>query len=106
MTRRTERVAEVVREEVARLLRSEVQDPRLRLVTLTRVDVAPDLSHALCFWSVLEDDEERLAQVQAGLDRAASFLRARVASELPLRSSGERRRRLNRLTRRLRAKRS
>ena len=91
MTRRTERVSGELRAELARLLREEVTDPRVGLVTLTRIDVAPDLSHALVFWSTLEGDpgddeaEARLAEVQAGLDSAAPFLRRRAAGSLPLR---------------------
>ena len=49
MSRRTERIAEQLRAEIARILREEATDPRTRLVTLTRVDVAPDLSNALVF---------------------------------------------------------
>ncbi len=41
MSRRTERIAEQLRSEIARVLREESNDPRTRLVTLTRVDVAP-----------------------------------------------------------------
>ena len=51
MTRRTERIASELLAEISRLLREEVSDPRVGLVTLTRVDVAPDLSHALVYWS-------------------------------------------------------
>ncbi len=54
MSRRTERIAAQLREEIARVLLEEVTDPRTRLVTLTRVDVAPDLSNALISWSALE----------------------------------------------------
>jgi ribosome-binding factor A len=46
VTRRTERVGEQIRDVLARLLREEVTDPRIGLVTLTRVDVAPDFSNA------------------------------------------------------------
>ena len=86
MTRRTERVGEQIREELARVLREEATDPRLRLLTLTRVDVAPDLSQALVFWSVLETaGSAGVEDVQAGLDGAAAFLRRRLAAELRLR---------------------
>jgi ribosome-binding factor A len=74
-----------VREEVARVLREDAQDPRLRLVTLTRVDVAPDFSHALVFWSVMDAaGKTDLDDVQKGLDSAASFLRGRLARALSL----------------------
>ena len=85
MTRRTERVGELVREEVARVLREDVQDPRLGLVTLTRVDVAPDFSNALLLWSVIETQRgPSLEEVQEGLDGAASFVRGRLARSLSL----------------------
>jgi ribosome-binding factor A len=86
VTRRTERVGESIREELARVLREEATDPRLRLVTLTRVDVAPDLTQALVFWSVMEAaGAPSVEEAQAGLDRAAAFLRHQLAQELRLR---------------------
>jgi len=91
VSRRTERLAGELLAELARLLREEVTDPRVGLVTLTRVDVAPDLTHAIVFWSALgvEHDAERLAERQAGLRSAAPFLRRRIASALPLPRSPE-----------------
>lgn len=78
MSRRTERVGEQLRADVAEALRREVSDPRVQLVTITRVDVAPDFSQALVFWSAL-DDRRDIEDVQAGLEAAASFLRGRLA---------------------------
>jgi len=90
VTRRTERVGSELRALLARLLREEVTDPRIGLVTLTRVDVAPDLSHALVFWSALgADGEEAAAESQEGLDSAAAFLRRRAARELALKRMPE-----------------
>ncbi len=76
---------------MARLLRQDVTDPRIGLVTLTRADVAPDLSSALLFWSALDVDEdpERIARCQAGLESAAHFLRHRAAGQLPLKRMPE-----------------
>lgn len=85
MSRRTQRIAELLRGEIARILREEATDPRLPLVSVTRVDVAPDLTHALVFWSALGvDDEEAAAEAEAGLESAAPFLRRRLARELSL----------------------
>lgn len=88
MSRRTERVGEQIRSELARLLREETTDPRIGLVTLTRVDVAPDLRSARIYWSRVDpkegDSAEREAQVEQGLASAAGFLRRRLAQELPL----------------------
>jgi ribosome-binding factor A len=86
MSRRSERIAEQLKGEIARVLREEVSDPRIGLVTLTRVDCAPDLSNALVFWSCIEagDDEARETSAD-GLDSAAAFVRGRIAQVLPLR---------------------
>jgi ribosome-binding factor A len=90
-SRRSERVGEQIRAELARLLREEATDPRIGLVTLTRVDVAPDFSNARIYWSALAarpraaDAEALDADTQAGLDSAAGFLRSRLAAELALR---------------------
>ena len=90
MSRRTERIAEQIQSEIASVLRAEATDPRIGLVTITRVDVAPDLSHAIVFWSALaSDDPDERARIEAGLDSAAPFLRRRLAQALPLRRMPE-----------------
>ena len=83
MTRRTERVSELLRGEIARVLRRDAQDPRLELVTLIRVDVAPDFSNAAVFWSTL-DTKREIDDVQAALESAAPFLRSRIARVVQL----------------------
>ena len=91
MSRRTQRIADQLREEIARVLRQRAADPRLQMVTLTRVEVAPDLSNATVFWSALgpvrsEDEEaEELGAVARGLERASGFLRHEIAAKLSLR---------------------
>ena len=94
MTRRTERVGEEIRAVLARLLRAEVTDPRIGLVTLTRVDVAPDFSSARVYWSALHSGpvpEGFLpdAETAAGLASAAGFLRRGLARALSLRRTPE-----------------
>jgi ribosome-binding factor A len=84
-SRRLERVGEELRAELARVLRSEVSDPRIGLVTILRVDVSPDLRNALVFWSRIERrGGPSVAEIGAGLASAAPFLRRRLAQELPL----------------------
>lgn len=86
MSRRTERIAEQLRSEIARVLREDATDPRIRLVTLTRVDVAPDLSNALVFWSALDiGGADSAEDTQHALESAASFVRRHLAHSLPLR---------------------
>ena len=84
-SRRLERVAEELRSEIARVLRAEVADPRVALVTILRVDVSPDLRNALVFWSRIErKGGPDIETISAGLASAAGFLRRRLAQELPL----------------------
>ena len=85
MSRRTERIGEQIRAELARLLREEATDPRIGLVTLTQVDVAPDLSNARVYWSVVtSEDSDDPPTSEAGLTSAAGFLRHRLARILDL----------------------
>jgi len=86
VSRRTDRIGEQLRSEISRVLREEATDPRTRLVTLTRVDVSPDLSNALVFWSALDIGDAHSAEVtQDALESAASFVRRHVAHALSLR---------------------
>lgn len=90
MSRRLERVAEQIRGEIARVLREETTDPRIRMVTVTRVDVAPDLRRALVLWSRIEaKDAPELEAVSQGLASASRFIRGRLARELPLKRMPE-----------------
>ena len=85
MSRRTERIGEQIRAELARLLHEETTDSRIGLVTLTQVDVAPDLSNARVYWSAVKsEDSGDLSTSQAGLASAAGFLRHRLAQVLDL----------------------
>ncbi len=81
MSRRTDRVADVLRAELSDLLLRSVHDPRIRLVSVTGVDVSPDLRRAVVRVSVLGSDEERDATVEA-LRHARGFLRSELAHRL------------------------
>ena len=89
MSIRIERIGEQVRGELSRLLRDEVSDPRVGMLSLTRVEVAPDLSTAAVFWSPLGPKAEDVEQMAEGLMSAAGFLRRRLAKELSLRRTPE-----------------
>ena len=86
MSRRTERIGEQLREELARVLRESATDPRLRLVNLLRVDVSPELSNAVVYWSTLDvGGDADLEATAEGLASAAGFLRRELAHALDLR---------------------
>ncbi len=82
MSRRTDRVADLLRAEISEVIRLEVDDPRVRLATASEVDVSPDLCHAVVRVSVLASDEEARRETMAGLRRAAGFIRGRLARRL------------------------
>ncbi|MCC6928667.1 MAG: 30S ribosome-binding factor RbfA [Gemmatimonadaceae bacterium] len=87
--RRPDRVAEAIREEVARFLAEGVKDPRVTaLVTVTGVDVTRDLRHARIFVSILGSDADK-AQTQEGLKSLAGHLRSRLGKSLRLRLAPE-----------------
>ena len=87
--RRAERVAEAIREEVARFLTDGAKDPRIvGLVTVTGVDVTRDLRHARVFVTIMGTDAERASTLE-GLASLAAHLRPRVARSLRLRVAPE-----------------
>jgi ribosome-binding factor A len=87
--RRSDRVAEAIREEVATFLAEEVKDPRVTgLVTVTGVEITRDLRHAKVFVGVMGTDVERKSTFE-GLDSVAGYLRARVGRALQLRLAPE-----------------
>jgi len=87
-TRRQQRVADRVREELADLLERRTEDPRLRGLTLTGVEVTQDLKQAFIYVSSLagvEGSKEALA----GLEHAKKFFRHELAGRVDLRSVPE-----------------
>ncbi len=79
---RTDRVAEQIQRELAELLRQEVKDPRVQMITLTGVEVTRDYAHAKVFYTTLEGASKA---VQEGLERASGFLRSQLAHAMKLR---------------------
>ncbi len=111
---RTDRIAEQIHRELAELVRLEVKDPRVHMVTLTGVEVARDYSHAKVYYTVLFPNNipsrevplsnslppagertngsslggggrKTISAVQEGLERAGGFLRSQVAHRMKLR---------------------
>ena len=84
LTHRVERIQEQVREEVSQMLATEVRDPGVGLVTVTRTKVTGDLSLARIYWTIIGDPNERKKTAKA-LERAAGFVRHLLAERLSLR---------------------
>lgn len=78
---RSSRVAEQVQRELAELIRLELKDPRVGLVTLTGVELTPDYAHAKVFYTTLADPSAR-QEIDAGLRRASGFLRRELGRRI------------------------
>ncbi len=87
-SRRSQRVADVVRAELSRLILLEAHDPDLRAVTVTDVEMPPDLRSARVYFSCLGGEDER-AKADKALQRAAGYLRGEVGRRCQLRYAPE-----------------
>jgi ribosome-binding factor A len=84
---RPQRLGDLLQREVSDLIRLEVRDPRVGMITVTSVDVSPDMSHAKVFFTVLE--KEKLQDTLQGLRRAAGFLRSQLAQRIKMYTTPE-----------------
>lgn len=82
-SQRAQRVGDQIQRELAGVLRDGVKDPRVGAVTITSVEVSPDLSHAKVWFTNLAGREHADASVKA-LSRTAGFLRSELAHRLDL----------------------
>jgi len=80
-------VADLIQRELSDLLRREVRDPRVGMLTITAVDVSPDLTHAKVFFTLLEE-KDKAATIQ-GLQRASGYLRSQIAHRIKLYTAPE-----------------
>lgn len=83
-SRRQEQVAEFLRDEVSEIITREMKDPRLGFVSITRVELSPDLRYAKVFISVFGPEEEREATLRA-LSGAAGFVRYQLKPRMRIR---------------------
>ena len=81
---RSLRIGDQIQRELADLIRNELKDPRIHMITLTGVDVSHDYAHAKVFYTSLNDEADNFL-IQNGLDNAAGFLRSQLLHRLKLR---------------------
>ena len=87
---RSARIADQIQRSLAELIRTEVRDPRVGLVTLTGVELSRDQSHAKVFFTVLGTGSGGDAEAATrGLQNAAGFLRSGLAQDLTTRKVPE-----------------
>lgn len=83
-TKRVERVADILKNEIGLLLLSKIKDPRLENISILQVIVTRDLRRAKIFYSVYGDEQKALGAAQ-GLASAKGFIRKHLAKNLDLR---------------------
>ncbi|MDH4143313.1 MAG: 30S ribosome-binding factor RbfA [Chloroflexota bacterium] len=81
MSQRTDRVDELLRQEIGVIVARDVADPRIGFATITRVETTPDLRHAKVWVSVIGQPAERAATI-AALGRAMPFVRHELGRSL------------------------
>ena len=85
MSRRTDRLSEVFKREISRLLEREVNDPRLgNIISLTRVEISHDLRNAKVYVSVLGEESSKLEVIE-GFNTASNYLRRKLSASIRLR---------------------
>lgn len=84
VVKRSERVADLIKMEIADILIKKIKDPRVGFVTVTGVDVTDDLRYAKIYISVMEDEGTR-KKTLAGLNSASSFIRSELGRRLVMR---------------------
>jgi ribosome-binding factor A len=83
MSQRTERIDELLRQEIGAIVSRDVADPRIGFATITKVETTPDLRHARVWVSVIGQPKERAATISA-LGRAMPFVRHELGRTLRL----------------------
>lgn len=83
-SRRMIQVSNLIKQELGSLLQREIQDPRIGFITLTHVEVSPDMRSAKVYFSVLGDPED-LQQSLTALESAAGFLRRELGRRITIR---------------------
>ncbi len=85
---RVDKIAHAIKKEVSTIVHSELNDPRLGFVTITEVEMSPDLRVAKVSFSVLGKEEEFKKSKEA-LDSSSGFIRKLIAERIKLRFTPE-----------------
>lgn len=83
-THRMESVGRELQQEISNILRVDIDDPLIGFVTITGVEMSPDLKHARVYFSVLGDEEQKRESAK-GIRRAAKYIRGLIAERMDLR---------------------
>lgn len=86
MSIRTEKVADLIRDEISQILQRKIKDHRIGFISITEVKVTPDLREAFVYVSVLGDEETKKKSMK-GIQSAAKFIRGELGKKISLRST-------------------
>jgi ribosome-binding factor A len=89
LSRRSERLGQQIRDEIARMIASDLKDPRLGFVTVTRVDLTSDLRYARVYVGALGEEGEEGGRSLVVLRRAAGWVRREIGRRLRVRFAPE-----------------
>jgi len=81
--KRTERISEVIKRELSEILRDEVNDPRLEFLSITNVEVTPDLRHAMIYVSPIKDED--VGAIEKCLNHARGYIQKMLGRRLKIR---------------------
>jgi ribosome-binding factor A len=82
--KRATRVAQLLREVISEIITTQLKDPAVGMVTITRVKLSDDLKNARVYFSILGNEQQRQNTIE-GLGRSANFIRAEAARQVNLR---------------------
>jgi ribosome-binding factor A len=82
--KRVDRISHLIKREVADMLRREVKDPRIGMVSITEVTLSKDLRYAHIYYSVI-GEEKAVSDSMVGLERATGFIQRQLGHRLSLR---------------------
>ena len=86
---RTDRIGELMQRELSKLIKREIKDPRVGILTISQVRVTRDLAHANVYVSMLAKSEDEILEAIAVLNKVAGFLRFNLAKIVNLRKMPE-----------------
>ncbi len=85
---RMDRINQQIKREISLMIQRDLSDPRLEFVSITRVDVSPDLHNAKVYFRVI-GNEEKVRTAQQGLNAACGMIRKLVGDRVKIRYTPE-----------------
>ena len=88
--KRSDRISDLIKEEISNILSLEVKDPRVRGITVLRVDLSSDMKNAFIFFSSANSfNDLDTEEILVGLEKAKGFIRKKLSNNLNLRRTPE-----------------